>query len=402
MGYREQLRPASFRGVPFFVDETTFSTGKRAQVHEYPERDDYYVEEMGAKAGTFPVTAHLLGDDVFEQRERLIAALKLPGPGTLVLPVDGEIEAHCLEIRVRDSITGDGRISRLGLTFVKSGKNQFPEPTVDTGQVVLEQSDVGIAALRERFFDLFDMPVLNPTFVVTAAVTLSLTIVDALDAAISRADADLDEKDDALRDNAALASDLVALVQLPTQISSRLTSAYRAFVDLGSPARTAMSELETLGAILDPFATVDETTSHRRREAQNQTALQDLNRRTSAIEMARVATTIDLVSSDDAAALRDQVDQVLDAEIVAAGDGGDDQVFAELRELRAKAVLDLDTRGARLPSLQTFRVPATLPALVIASRLYDDPTRDAEIVARNSIRAPGFVRSQSDLEVLAE
>jgi len=114
------------------------------------------------------------------------------------------------------------------------------------------------------------------------------------------------------------------------------------------------------------------------------------------------ATRVDLVSSADAASLRDQLDERLDAEIIAAGDGGDDAVFAELRELRAKTVLDLDSRGARLPALRTFRLPATLPALVVASRLYDDPLRDSEIVARNGIRAPGFIRSQLDLEVLAE
>ena len=401
MGYREQLRPASFKGVPFFVDESTLGGGHRAQVHEYVERKDHYTEPLGPKAETFPVTAHLLGDDVFEQRDRLIEALK-SGSGTLVLPVDGEIEALCLDWSVRVKITGEGRIARLGLTFVQSGKNQFPEAAVDTGRVVHEQSDVGIVALSDRFFDLFKMPALNPTFVVDAAVLLGLTIVDAIAAAIGRADADTDEKDDQLRVAAALGSDLSAIVQQPATLASRLTALYRSFSDLDAPARIAIGELQELGAILDPFATVDQTTSHRTREAQNQAALQDLNRRTAVVEMARVATRADLVSSDDASALRDELDETLDAEILAAGDAGDDQVFAELRELRAKVVRDLDARGARLPSIRTFRMPATLPALVIASRLYDDPTRDAEIVARNGIRAPGFIRSQRDLEVLAE
>ena len=402
MSFREQLLPASYDDVPFFVDEDSLFGGKRAQIHEYPERDDHFVEELGVRARHFRITAHLIGDDVFEQRDRLIEALERKGPRTLVLPSRGGIQAICLDITVRDSITGEGRISRLSLTFVKAGKNQFPAATVNTGQAVLDQSDTGIVALSKQFTNLFKMPVLQPAFVVDAAVLLASVIVKGVDAAIRRADADSDEKDDQLRDNAALDSDLSTRVKTPSTLVSDLTGIYRAYVDLKAPARSTLEDLRTLAVILDAAATVTTGTVNRTREAQNQAALQALNRRTAIVEMARVATRITLVSSDDATALRDQLDVDLDAQIIAAGDAGEDDVFTELQELRAKTIQDLDTRGARLPSLRTFRVPATLPVLVIASRLYDDPSRDAEIVARNKLRAPGFVRAQRDLEVLAE
>ena len=402
MGFRERLQPASYGAVPFWVDEEALGGGKRVQIHEYAERDDYFPEELGKKVRTFPITAHLIGDDVFEQRDRLIEELELKGSKTLVLPSRGGIEAICLDIRVLDSITGEGRISRLSLAFVKAGKNQFPAATVDTRQVVLDQSDTGIVALSKKFTDLFKMPALQPMFVVGAAASLSSLIVKGIDAAVRRADADSDEKDDQLRNNLALDSDLSTRVKTPSTLVSDLTGAYRAYVDLEAPARSTLDELRTLAVILDAVASVATGTVNRAREAQNQAALQALNRRTAIVEMARVATRITLVSSADATALRDQIDVDLDAQIVLAGDAGEDDVFTELTDLRAKTVQDLDERGARLPALRTFLVPATLPALVIASRLYDDPSRDAEIVARNRIRAPGFVRAQSLLEVLAE
>ena len=402
MGFRQQLRPASYGVVPFWVDQDALGGGKRVQIHEYAERDDYFPEELGKKVRTFQVTAHLIGDDVFEQRDRLIDELELKGSKTLVLPSHAGIQAHCLDIKVLDSITGEGRISRLSLTFVKAGKNQFPAATVDTRQVVLDQSDTGIVALSKKFTDLFKMPSLQPMFVIDAAASLSSLIVKGIDAAIRRADADSDEKDDQLRNNLALDSDLSTRVKTPSTLASDLTGVYRAYVGLKAPARSTLDELRTLAVILDTAPAVPTGTVNRTREAQNQAALQALNRRTAVVEMARVATRITLVSSDDATALRDQIDVDLDAQIVLAGDAGEDDVFTELQELRAKTVQDLDARGARLPSLRTFLVPATLPALVIASRLYDDPSRDAEIVARNRIRSPGFVRAQSLLEVLAE
>ena len=404
MGYREDLRPASFKGFPFWVDETTLTGGLRAQVHEYAERNDHYVEPLGAMAPGYPVTAHLIGDDVLDQRKRFIELLRsgIQIPGTLVLPADGEIEAFCTRFRIRDSITREGRITRLGLTFVESGTNQFPEAAVNTGQVVLDQSDAGIEVLTERFSDRFQMPSIQPTFVVDAAVSLSATIVEAANAAIRRADVLTAEKDALLRANAGVVSGLRTIVQAPATLAERLTDIYRSFADLGGDWRTTLDEFATLGGILDDEPAVVTGTVSSDRQAENQAELQKLVRRTAAVEMPRVATEATLASSADAAALRDELDVLLDAEIIAAGDALDDQVFSELRDLRAKMVLDLDSRGARLPSVRTFRVPATLPALVIADRLYDDPTRDAEIVARNGIRSPGFIRSQTDLEVLAE
>jgi prophage DNA circulation protein len=403
VSYRDSLRPASFKGFPFWVDESSLTGGLRAEIHQYAERNDHFVEPLGGMALQFPVTAHLLGDDVIEQRRRFLELLRAVSvPGTLVLPLDGELEVYCLRFRIRDSITREGRITRLGLTFVESGKNQFPDPTIDTGQVVLDQGDAGIVVLTETFSEQFTMSELLPTFVLDAAAALSGTIVEGMDEAIRRTAVGTDARDDLLRHNAALQSDLRLTIGTPSTLASELTGIYRSLGDLGADARATLGELETLGGILDSTPAVPTGTASRTVEAENQIALQDLNRRTAAVEMARAATRTTLVSSVDATAVRDQVDVALDAEIMAAGDAGADDVFRTLRDLRAKVVQDLDTRGARLPAIRTFRVPATLPALVIASRLYDDPTRDAEIVARNEIRAPGFVLAHTDLEVLAE
>ncbi|MCV1299487.1 DNA circularization N-terminal domain-containing protein, partial [Escherichia coli] len=38
-GWREKLLEASFRGVPFKVEEESAGTGRRVETHEYPNRD---------------------------------------------------------------------------------------------------------------------------------------------------------------------------------------------------------------------------------------------------------------------------------------------------------------------------------------------------------------------------
>ncbi|TNY06237.1 DNA circularization protein, partial [Escherichia coli] len=46
----DDLRPASFRGVGFFVASDQGEYGRRGPVHEYPNRDNPYFEDLGEKA----------------------------------------------------------------------------------------------------------------------------------------------------------------------------------------------------------------------------------------------------------------------------------------------------------------------------------------------------------------
>jgi len=70
--YWSQLRPASYRGVPFGVLGGSASFGRRNAVHEYPFRDTPWVEDLGMSARHVHVTGFLVGDDVIAQRTKLI------------------------------------------------------------------------------------------------------------------------------------------------------------------------------------------------------------------------------------------------------------------------------------------------------------------------------------------
>ncbi|MBJ5519702.1 DNA circularization N-terminal domain-containing protein, partial [Salmonella enterica subsp. enterica serovar Meleagridis] len=86
MTWKDRLQDASFRGVPFKVEEENAGTGRRVETHEYPNRDKPYTEDLGKVTFRPSITAYVVGDDCFDQRDRLIDALNKPGPGTLVHP----------------------------------------------------------------------------------------------------------------------------------------------------------------------------------------------------------------------------------------------------------------------------------------------------------------------------
>lgn len=56
--WRDRLRDASFRGVPFSVEDDEGSFGRRVQVHEYPNRDKPFTEDLGRATRRMTINAY--------------------------------------------------------------------------------------------------------------------------------------------------------------------------------------------------------------------------------------------------------------------------------------------------------------------------------------------------------
>lgn len=92
--WQRDLRPASFRGVRFWVEEDAVSGGKRIARHEYAGGRRTVLEEAGLATSGYDVTAYLLGDASDIEAFSLQTACQAAGPGRLVLPVDGGFLAY--------------------------------------------------------------------------------------------------------------------------------------------------------------------------------------------------------------------------------------------------------------------------------------------------------------------
>jgi prophage DNA circulation protein len=132
-----KLLPASFNGVPFHVDSEELSAGRRQAVHMVAGEMPPVIEEIGPGARTFSVTAYVTGDLADFKSHALVAALMMPGPGMLVLPIDGPMMAHVVEDGIRRARSKDrnGYIA-MDLGFILAG---------ETGGAVLGFADVAFA-----------------------------------------------------------------------------------------------------------------------------------------------------------------------------------------------------------------------------------------------------------------
>lgn len=122
-----------------------------------------------------------------------------------------------------------------------------------------------------------------------------------------------------------------------------------------------------------------------------QGAAGDLFRRAAVVALARASSDYRPASRDDAAAVSEAVCALLDAEIATAGDQGQDLTFCALRALRAAVSFDLAQRGAALSNVAAVSTGLPLPAPVLAQRLYRDPARADELVARADPIHPAFM-----------
>lgn len=386
---------ASFRGVPFLVRASERGGGRRAVVHEFPFRDDPFVEDLGRKARPFRVEGYVIGDDYLEQRDDLLAALEdEAGPGELVHPYHGVRRAICVNLSVSET-TADGGMATFALEFAETPV-QGPTPSIqsDPASTVSTSADTAVTASKAELVEKYD-PLGLASFALQSAeralVTAAAALGDKLSAAI-----------DAQQELAALAGQVRVLTtqasSLVRQPAEMVDAFHAAITNLGDAMFAAP------GAVMDALSetySVDlgtaapETTATRRRERTNQLALIAALRSIVAIEAARLAPLVPYASIEEATAARDQIAGMLEEQASAAGD----TAYPGLVDLRSQ-VLRAVPGGAAFARIVTVTRPVAIPSLLLAYHLYGSVDQEADILARNRIRHPGFVAG--DLSVISD
>lgn len=146
MSWRSRLRPAFFRGVPFHVDDSSLSGGRRIAPHEYPKRDVGYTEDMGRRARNYRIRGYLIGSEFDLQARLLIAALELAGASVLVLPLIGEDIVICTSFSYNES-SREGGYASVDMEFVPAGSPVMAASLSDTGNAVASAADSAKASI---------------------------------------------------------------------------------------------------------------------------------------------------------------------------------------------------------------------------------------------------------------
>lgn len=422
-----QLKPASFRSIPFVVLNGNASFGRRNAVHEYPFRDTPWVEDLGRQARRFSVTGFLVGDDVIARRNKLIAKCEEAGDGELVHPTLGRRKVALIDFSTAErwdqgrvfeftfvfieqgarlypsssakgAANAQGAASRLNLSALQSFKSRILAPLQQGAAVaaaVAQQASAWAQTAIQVTNDASSLMrlaaglpgefgrMLGQLRGITARQAKILAPARTLDALIGVAAARRTSVAD-LAGSFATAAQGISASTIDSAAAAAQSAASGVRAQAPSPGDAIMGLLVLVG---EPAAAGAATSA----AVAAQQATVDMTRRACLAELAVAAVDYRTDSADDMLGARTAVLEAFDAEISIAGDQGEDAVYREMRSLRAAVVEAMNASGAALPELTTITTGAPIPSLVLAHRLYADASRADELVARANPAHPAFM-----------
>ena len=392
---QRQLIGASFRGVSFFVNSSGRTGGRRVLSHEYPLRDENTVEDLGRRRRPYRVEGYVLGRDYKQKRDDLLDVLEnRSGPGELVHPYFGSIQAVCTSVSVNET-TSNGGQATFSLEFLEVQQAPItPVEQADRAAAVTDSANTAQTQTETEFSDTYDS--LNEPAYAVASLT------DELVARTEGLRESLGRVVEATQELAALDLEVQTLVGEASTLIRSPTATIAAFLDvLATVTETAADAPgDVLNALLEAYNVAEQTlaigdTDIRIRERANQQALAGVLKRTLAIDAARLIPSVQFETLDDATTVRGQV---LDALGEQAADA-DDQTYGDIQDLRAAVALAVPGENA-LARLITFNQAVSVPSLLLTFRLYGSVERETEVLERNVVADPAFIFG--DLEVLSQ
>jgi prophage DNA circulation protein len=83
-----------FKGVPINIQSGSVDGGRKVSIKQFPNRDTQNIEDLGLQPRRYSLEISVndkVGQDYFNYRNRLLAALESKGPGVLIHPLYGRI-----------------------------------------------------------------------------------------------------------------------------------------------------------------------------------------------------------------------------------------------------------------------------------------------------------------------
>lgn len=378
--YIPQYKTASFKGVTFDATTAESDHGRRGAEGEFVFGEETAYADLGRKIRRFHLKARWVLNSHIEDATNFIRVIESPGPGTLVHPTRGAMQAGCKVAKVKDDILEGKGITTAELEFVEA--NSWFGAFQLGAQLIAVQLSPLLAAVGASFTSSFGITNLSflavPTLTSVAAAALR-TMAEQMDAA-------------------------VGLKQDP------IIAAVRANIDLLSDdpflladADRTWNALSSIAAVIDRFATSPTAAIASFRRAANWAATYpvvigdasphaDLLFAAVAISsagyIARNSMQVPAATMQDALAQYDMVDTLLSNELIVARAKCDNCLFMALQQFQADTRSALLNRAYNSPAIVQYNFNRGLPSLVAAHEIYGDAKKFGLIELHNRFSSP--------------
>jgi prophage DNA circulation protein len=389
--WRKSLWLASFKGVPFWVERNDEEGSRRIVVHEFPMRDDPFLEDLGEGKRGYNITAYVASDRADAEANAVIAICAQRGPGIMVLPSIGPVLVRCLEFK-RDYSKDQAGYEAINMKMVREGFATALATVSSLANLIFIAADNLATAAAASFVSNLQVT-RKPDFVVAAAnagmedaaavleAVRTTTPVDPAVSTVQRAEIE------------AIFNEIPELVRAADiALPLRIIASARALGD-GLPADTAVRAFEEI--ISDPTLTRSASsapypTPSARAAAVNDAAAARTLKMASLAAYSEAIARTSLTDRPAGITLRANVAEYFEAEVMELPASEIDLHHA-IGVLRDAVIEFLSTTITNLAPVLTVEANLSMPSLFWAWRLYQDPTRSTQIAERNRVAHPSFM-----------
>lgn len=439
--WQENLNAASFRGIPFAVTSGLSTFGRQQAIHEYPFRDDVWVEDLGRSTRRIRITGFLVQDslvysapDVITQRNNLIAACETMGSGLLIHPTLGEltvsIPSSGLLIKEHKD---NGRVFEFSLMAIESGLKIYAITTVSETTLSVTQSYFSaVTTAAVKILATIKAEMRSVTQTVKIIKNTAKFWQNMINGVINEATNLSNLVDDTFgnksysRYSSGAAGGSVTAINNTSTVSNTLTpdeedkivdeTMVQSVIDKNNVEHSLddlVSETDidksidktqqVINAINDANLSekdkirLFETLCQSKYTAELSTVQLLLNLYYQVLfisAMVRSASSYTPNSYDEAMIILKRVVTLLDEVILSVADNGLDTLYGQLILLKRDFINVMVSKGANLSALMSVRNIMPVPSLYLANKLYQDSTRSLELTVSADPIHPAFMPTE--------
>ena len=385
MALNPKYLPGSFRGVPFEVESTNLQGGRRGPLHEYPQEDTPWKEDMGRKGRTYPITAFVLGDDYLTKRNALKDALEKGGTGALVHPTYGKVNVDVDTFDISES-TASTNQARFTITFQESGKTLFPTTAISPISAVAgKASDMGGSVLS--VFETAWNTINQASWIVENAIDAVTSKINSV-TAIVRKYASPDALRRFTRKMDDMADSINTLVNTPAQLAEDWRDA---LIEVANVIPRVAESIVPDWVISFANATESGLLEPQLTDRNNLAAIDQL------IFTLSIADSVDafMESGFDTIVSYDQARTAIDAFSLLFESGEEftpqADLFVAMQETRITFSTAVEDQSLELPRARDYTPPAVTSTPQLAQLFYGDGTRAPEVGQLGGVFHPLFV-----------
>jgi len=403
--WADLLLPASFRGIPFFVDTHEKTGGRNAIGHEIPERDNSFSEDMGKRSDGFRITGHVLGDTYFFIRDALITAMEKKEPGILIHPYLGLIDVQPAEYTFSED-TKEGRVARFEINFIEAGEPNVVFGALDAVSGFITSAVSAVARIENAFAVAVTFSGL-PSFAVESATGLITGLMTTISESMDKISADSEERSKLNTEIQQLNDNAKQSLGDPRQLAKAIDSIMEGLKSL--PADLANSDtIDTSSGKSDDLAIFDNilagiggdetgaVTATRIQEQTNNNALNNMFKQYIIVRLSEVSVDKDFNTTADALDQREVITALIEEQILK--ESIDDDLFQALKDHKSSVAGMIPDPRKAVSSVKEITLLKTIPSLVLSYNLYGSAENENDIIDRNQVANPSFV--SGDLEVI--